>query len=236
MNLHQTQTMISRINIPITSSVRLTFNRLTFNRLSHNRFTDIQIRGLMFLAFLLLLMIPHHVLAQQSPIQNNDRRVSLNVIPEGREWTHSAEVEILGISMPYSIGYSYWFNDAWSFRLGVGYFDIKSGETNPEILEKYGESFIKATNLPITTSYFLGSGVHKLELRGGVNLIYFSSSTLFDFSPNDSGWSVSPAAGTSYTYLGKRFLASAGLSLNLAAWSADTNLLLFPGIRWGVRF
>ena len=222
MNLHPTQSMIAHMNVPITSSVKLTHNRVT--AMNQKRSEHLQIRGLMFLALITLLMIPHHVLAQQSQIFADQERI------------HTVELEILGVSMPFSIGYSYLLNDKWSFRLGVGYFDIKSGETNPEILEKYGDSFIKATNLPVTASYYFGSGSHKLEARGGVNLVYFSSSTLFDFSPNDAGWSISPAAGASYTYLGTRFLASAGLSLNLAAWSADTNLLLFPGIRWGVRF
>lgn len=137
--------------------------------------------------------------------------------------------------MPYSFGYSYQLRDPWAIRLGVGYFDIKSGETNPEILEKYGESFIKATNLPVTASYFLGRSAHKLELRGGLNFIYFGSSTLFDFSPNDAGWSASPVAGASYMYLGTKFLASAGLSFHFTTWTADSNVLLFPGIRWGVR-
>ena len=193
---------------------------------------------LSFMMFFPAAGIPGDIMAQsfstisETSLDGWDSPARTRTTLSGR---HSIDLEILGFSMPYSLGYNFQLNENWSFRAGLGYFDIKSGETNPEILEKYGESFIKATNLPVRVSRLIGRSKHKLELQGGVSLIYFSSSTLFDFSPQDAGWSVSPAAGAAYSYRGNRFVVAAGLTAGLAAWSADNNLLILPGFRWGIR-
>jgi hypothetical protein len=114
-------------------------------------------------------------------------------------------LELGGSALIYSLNYERMLSSTVGLRLGGGYMSV-TGE------DDYGDNLsVALLMIPVTVSYLLGEGAHRLELGGGAVFAWASASTDTDFA-SGSGVAATGIVGYRYSAPGGGFLFRAGFT------------------------
>ena len=128
---------------------------------------------------------------EQDVVQTKHERTALN----------SIYLELGGNGPLYSLNYERFLGDEISARIGVMFMSVSATVSSGTTTASANVTWFDA---PITMSYLgIGTPNHKLELGGGVVMMYFSGSgaSTFDAVASANGFVVAPTAIVGYRYV-----------------------------------
>lgn len=154
--------------------------------------------------------------------------------PRAEEAANTIHFELLGNGILYSINYDRLINHNFSARVGYMYLSAEATSSDPNDPTKVTFSM---SLIPVTASYLMGPGNHRLELGGGP-VIAFVSADINDGVQGISGSGLASIVGIiGYRYqpMDGGFNFRAALTPHYVP-NGDTHFLPWGGISLGYTF
>jgi hypothetical protein len=165
-------------------------------------------------ALAVVVLVPSLTSAQAAPRQANK----------------AVYLELGGNGLWYSINYELGVRQNSAVRVGFSYMSVSAASGT-------AESSISSLGVPVTFSYFLGAGNHRLEIGGGVLLEKFSGAASSGFGEKAEGGGFYPLATGIFGYRYRP--VNGGLNFKLAftpVWHPDLGTFIWGGMSLGMGF